>query len=83
MSGSFDNTVKVWGASPTAEDDREGGTEAKKARGGSGRAVTRTPVRTLGGHKEAVGGVAWRGEAEIVSVSWDHTVKVPKWLFST
>jgi len=76
VSGGFDNTVKVWGACPTSEDDHEGSTEAKKPRGGAGRPVTRTPLQTLGGHKEAVGGVGWRGSDEIVSVSWDHTVKL-------
>eukprot|EP00088_Acartia_fossae_P009879 TRINITY_DN14856_c0_g1_i1.p1 TRINITY_DN14856_c0_g1~~TRINITY_DN14856_c0_g1_i1.p1 ORF type:complete len:424 (+),score=78.62 TRINITY_DN14856_c0_g1_i1:35-1306(+) len=81
VSGSFDNTVKVWGASLTLEDDPgESGTSAKKAKsagGTAGRPVTRTPLQTLGGHKEAVGGLAWRHEdTEIVSVSWDHTIKI-------
>jgi len=76
VSGSFDNTLKVWGAVPAVEDDREGSTEAKKSRGSAGRAVTRTPLKTFGGHKEAVGGVAWMGNGEIVSVSWDHTIKI-------
>jgi len=76
VSGSFDNTVKVWGARPSLEDDHDGSTDAKKPRGGAGRPVTRTPIQTLGGHKEAVGGVGWRGDGEIVSVSWDHTIKI-------
>lgn len=76
VSGSFDNTIKIWGAQPATEDDREEGTEAKKAKGSAGRPVTRTPLKTLGGHKEAVGGVAWLGVEELVSVSWDHTIKI-------
>ena len=82
-SGSFDNTVKIWGANLVTEAAEgssvpEGGSEAKRAKTGqsSGRAVTRTPPSTLGGHKEAVAGVAWLGKDELASASWDHTIKV-------
>jgi len=77
-TGSFDNTVKVWGARIVGDTDNlpEGGSEAKKSRGDSARPVTRTPLSTLGGHKEAVAGVAWLGEGELASASWDHTIKV-------
>ena len=54
----------------------EGESEAKRAKTGgqsSGRLVTRTPLSTLGGHKEAV---AWLGKDELASASWDHTIKV-------
>ena len=80
-SGSFDNTVKIWDANLVTEAAEglslpEGGLEAKRAKTGgqsSGRAVTRTPLSTLGGHKEAV---AWLGKDELASASWDHTIKV-------
>jgi len=75
-SGGFDNTVKVWSARLVAEEEGEGGSEAKRSKGGSQRAVTRTPLTTLGGHKEAVSGVQWLGEGELASCSWDHTIKV-------
>lgn len=76
-SGSFDNTVKVWGARLVRDEQvPEGGTEAKRSKAGGERAVTRTPVTTLGGHKEAVSGVQWLGEGELASSSWDHTIKV-------
>lgn len=77
-TGSFDNTVKVWGGRLVGEDNSvpEGGSEAKKSRGCEGRAVTRTPMSTLGGHKEAVAGVAWLGQDELASASWDHTIKI-------
>ena len=83
-TGSFDNTVKIWGASlvtdaPEGSSVPEGGSEAKRAKPGQqsgGRAITRTPLSTLGGHKEAVAGVAWLGKDELASASWDHTIKV-------
>jgi len=76
-TGSFDNTVKVWGGRMVTEDQvPEGGSEAKRSKSGGERAVTRTPVSTLGGHKEAVSGVQWLGQDELASASWDHTIKV-------
>jgi ribosome biogenesis protein YTM1 len=76
-SGSFDNTVKVWGARVVGEDPvPEGGSEAKRSKSGGDRSVTRTPLSTLGGHKEAVAGVQWLGEGELASASWDHTIKI-------
>ena len=82
-TGSFDNTVKIWGANLVTDASGEessvpeGGSEAKRAKtGSSGRAITRTPLSTLGGHKEAVAGVAWLGKDELASASWDHTIKV-------
>ena len=63
ISGSFDGMVKIWSAKPTKGSD-SGASEAKKARSDSTAAkpVTRTPLRTLGGHKEAISGVAWQKE---------------------
>jgi len=75
-TGSFDNTLKIWGASVQKEDCGEGEREAKKARGSHGKALTRTPLQTLGGHKESVAAVAWIGQKELASASWDHTIKI-------
>jgi len=76
ISGSFDGMVKIWSAKPSKGGDG-GASEAKKARSDSTAAkpVTRTPLRTLGGHKEAISGVAWHKE-DLISVSWDHTIKI-------
>jgi len=78
-TGSFDNTVKLWGGRLVGEDQEQvpdGGTQAKKAKSGAGRGVTRTPLKTLGGHKEAVSGLAWLAAGELASASWDHTIKI-------
>jgi len=75
-SGSFDNTVKLWGGKLVEEEQvPDGGTQPKKAKP-AGRGVTRTPMQTLGGHKEAVSGLAWLGEGDLASASWDHTIKI-------
>jgi len=75
-SGSFDNTIKLWGGKIVEEEQvPEGGSTAKKVKS-EGKSATRTPIQTLGGHKEAVSGVTWLGEGELVSSSWDHTIKI-------
>jgi len=75
-SGGWDNTVKVWGGRLAGEEEVPAeGSQAKRAKP-AGRGVTRTPLQTLGGHKEAVGGLAWLEEGELVSASWDHTIKI-------
>jgi len=75
-TGSFDNTLKIWGASVQKEELNEGEKEVKRARGSQGKALTRTPLQTLGGHKESVSAVAWLGNQELASASWDHTIKI-------
>jgi ribosome biogenesis protein YTM1 len=82
ISGSFDGMVKIWSAKPSTKsygEDGMGASVAKKARADSDseKRVTRTPLRTLGGHKEAVSGVTWlNNNSDLVSVSWDHTIKI-------
>lgn len=34
------------------------------------------PKRTLKGHKEALSGVVWTDKTEMVTSSWDHTLKL-------
>ena len=82
-SGSFDTNLKVWSTklqtskSKDEEDEEEvEETEKKKSKISGKRALTRTPMMTLAGHKEGISGVAWTEENEILTSSWDHTIKV-------
>lgn len=34
------------------------------------------PKRTMKGHKEAISGVVWSDKIEIITSSWDHTIKI-------
>lgn len=75
-TGSVDNTIKIWGSSVHKDEAGEAASEVKRARGNGGKALTRTPLNTLGGHKESVAGVAWMEGQDLASASWDHTIKV-------
>lgn len=71
-TGSWDTMLKIW--STTADDDEDGETAAKKSKKDYGK--TRISKRTMKGHKEALSGVVWTDKAEIVTSSWDHTLKI-------
>jgi len=77
-SGSFDNNLKIWGASLQERGEsgnrEEDEGDSKRARG---HAVTRTPVMTLAGHKEGISGVTWtEDKTTVVTSSWDHTLRI-------
>ncbi|XP_033220036.1 ribosome biogenesis protein WDR12 homolog isoform X2 [Belonocnema kinseyi] len=71
-TGSWDTMLKIW--STTAEDDEEGESASKRMKKDHGK--TKVPKRTLKGHKEALSGVVWTDKTEIVTSSWDHTLKL-------
>ncbi|XP_046846412.1 ribosome biogenesis protein WDR12 homolog [Xenia sp. Carnegie-2017] len=78
-SGSWDKTLKIWSADllPTHDlDDNEGTKKKSKTELGHKRNITRTPLMTMTGHTEAVSSVLWSEESEILSCSWDHTIRV-------
>ncbi len=81
-SGSFDTTLKVWGTSvQTSNHGQEDGSEdkgesSKKKSKSDKKLTTRTPIMTLGGHKEGISGVTWLGDKEVATASWDHTIKI-------
>jgi len=75
-SGSWDNTIKLWSGKLVGQSDAESGEEGSQAKKSKGGGVTRTPLQTLGGHKEAVSGLSWLNKTELASASWDHTIKI-------
>ena len=72
-SGGWDNTVKIWSGNMVSETENDGESAAKRSKGGG---VTRTPMQTLGGHKEAVSGLVWMDSDTLASASMDHTIKL-------
>ena len=80
-SGSFDTTLKIWGAklqgSGAEESSAEGNSDGSKRAKKASSTLTRTPVMTLAGHKEGISGVAFtEAEGEVCTASWDHTIKM-------
>nr|XP_018915276.1 PREDICTED: ribosome biogenesis protein WDR12 homolog [Bemisia tabaci] len=72
VSSGWDNLIKIWNAE--MQSSVEGEPEKKKFKS-SDKNHIRTPVMTLKGHKEAVSAIRWIAEDEIVTSSWDHTLK--------
>lgn len=81
-TGSWDTMLKIW--STTAGDDEnkddhdnndeDGKIAAKRSKRDHGK--IRIPKRTMKGHKEALSGVVWTDKHEIVTSSWDHTLRI-------
>lgn len=69
-TGAWDNMLKVWETSGDAPNEPE----KKRAKVDKGR--TRIPKRTMKGHKEAISAIVWMGSNELVTSSWDHTIKL-------
>ncbi|KAK0087216.1 hypothetical protein PV325_001458, partial [Microctonus aethiopoides] len=72
-TGSWDAMLKIW--STATEDETEDG-ESMSKRMKTDRGRTRTPKRTMKGHKEAISGVVWSDKSELITSSWDHTLKI-------
>lgn len=78
-SGSFDKKIKIWSAVPGEGEDEPSEIQEqqrKKTKLDGRKPLTRTPMMTLEGHKEAVSSLVWLGDRELVSASWDHTMIV-------
>ncbi|XP_066595230.1 ribosome biogenesis protein WDR12 homolog [Prorops nasuta] len=72
-TGAWDTMLKIW--STSVQDGNEDGESAPK-RLKLDHGKTRTPNRTMKGHKEAISGLVWSDKNEIITSSWDHTLKV-------
>ncbi|XP_071958284.1 ribosome biogenesis protein wdr12-like [Antedon mediterranea] len=78
-SGSFDSMIKIWSAVPGTTEDKSERIEdqhKKKIRSEKNQPLTRTPLLTLDGHREAVSSVLWYKNNEVCSASWDHTIQL-------
>ncbi|RLU27289.1 hypothetical protein DMN91_001090 [Ooceraea biroi] len=73
-TGSWDKMLYIWSASTQGED--EAGEPASKRSRGSHVNRTKTPLRAMKGHTHAVSGVVWSKKSEVITCSWDHTMKV-------
>jgi len=76
-TGGWDNTIKLWPTAPDKNTDEDGKKSEKK------RIKVHTKSRqimdaksTLVGHNEAVSSVQWLGSDELISGSWDHSIRL-------
>jgi len=72
VTGGWDTMLKIWGAT-IEEPQTNGGTENEPK---NSKAVTKTPLMTLPGHKEAISDAVYNDNNEIFSASMDHTIKL-------
>ncbi|XP_032683439.1 ribosome biogenesis protein WDR12 homolog [Odontomachus brunneus] len=72
-TGSSDTTLKIWLTS--IQDELEDG-ESMPKRAKMEHGKTQVSMCTMKGHKDAISGVKWCDKTEIVTSSWDHTVKM-------
>ncbi|VVC89344.1 unnamed protein product [Leptidea sinapis] len=70
-TGGWDNSVCLWSASKSTEDNVPSKKKSKPEMGHS-----REPLTTLKGHKEAVSGVQWMDFNTVLSTGWDHLIKL-------
>uniref|UniRef100_A0A914WDY1 Ribosome biogenesis protein WDR12 homolog n=1 Tax=Plectus sambesii TaxID=2011161 RepID=A0A914WDY1_9BILA len=76
VSGSFDSFLKVWNIQES--DESTVVANAKKRKTDDDQSVTKTPMVTLSGHRDAVVGVCWSPTSakEVITASWDHSIIV-------
>uniref|UniRef100_A0A0R3S422 Ribosome biogenesis protein WDR12 homolog n=1 Tax=Elaeophora elaphi TaxID=1147741 RepID=A0A0R3S422_9BILA len=79
ISGGFDKMLKVWN---TDEDDTstvfEKVSNGKTSKKKKTDVVTKIPMVTLSGHKDAVISAVWSSNSakEVLTASWDHTISI-------
>ncbi|XP_018366844.1 PREDICTED: ribosome biogenesis protein WDR12 homolog [Trachymyrmex cornetzi] len=72
-TGAWDNMLYIWSTS-THEDDNDGESASKRARSEYAN-KTKTPKCAMKGHKQAISAIVWSDKTEIITGSWDHTIK--------
>ncbi|XP_031844303.1 ribosome biogenesis protein WDR12 homolog [Nomia melanderi] len=72
-TGAWDTMLKLWSTS-NQDENEDGESTSKRLKSEHGK--TRVPKRTMKGHKEAISGIVWSEKAEVITCSWDHTIKV-------
>ncbi|KAK7027301.1 WD repeat-containing protein 12 [Halocaridina rubra] len=82
-TGSWDNLLKIWSLSrkPLPEEEEEAADDddeqdRKKMRGSTKKPEKKTPIMTLAGHSESVGSAVWMSDEEVITGSWDHSLRI-------
>ncbi|XP_071514205.1 ribosome biogenesis protein WDR12 homolog [Panulirus ornatus] len=73
-TGSWDNMLKIWSTGNKGTEEEEEEQDKKRRR--AIKPPKKTPITTLAGHSESVGGVVWTGVKEVATASWDHSLLV-------
>ncbi|KJH43569.1 NLE domain protein [Dictyocaulus viviparus] len=77
ISGAFDSNIKVWNLESDQETVFEKNTnDDDNPKKRKENFITKVPMVTLGGHKDAVVGLRWCtwNSSQAVSASWDHCI---------
>lgn len=71
-TGAWDNMLYIWSTSMQEDDDGE--SASKRARSEYASKI-KTPKSAMKGHKQAISGIVWSDKTEVITGSWDHTIK--------
>ncbi|MCL4128536.1 UNVERIFIED_CONTAM: hypothetical protein GTU68_024189 [Idotea baltica] len=76
-TGSWDNSLKIWDADSKFSSQPAAETEPnqKKTKRTKDQRL-KTPLMTFAGHSESVSGVDWVSSTQLVSCSWDHSIRL-------
>lgn len=72
-TGAWDTMLKIW-STATQDENEDGESTSKRSKSEHGK--IRVPRRTMKGHKEVISGIVWSDKTEIITSSWDHTMKL-------
>jgi ribosome biogenesis protein YTM1 len=78
-SVSWDKMLKVWSLDEGGEGNEEReSAKRRKIKGNSPHKAppTKTPLLTMSGHTQAVTGVDWTSDGDIVTCGWDHCIRL-------